>query len=226
MEFFRVVRAIILSAGQVRDLLQRGFVHVHRHTLIADLLPAHKHRHGRRALFADADGVNFHAESRRRVRRHERLDFAGVILSVGCQNDDFAFSLQIAQPVDRRRQRVADGRGVGIDCADAEARKVCLQIIVVKRQRRGDKRLCCEYHQSDAVVRTLVNEILQHRLGHVDAVHAFAIHDKILGDHAAGQVQRRHNVNAARFDFRCAFGQPRLRQRKNEQREHQPAQRR
>ena len=63
------------------------------------------------------------------------------------------FDFQIAQPVDRRGQRVADGRRVGIDRADFQAREVLLQIIVVERQRRGDERLRREHHQPDAVVR-------------------------------------------------------------------------
>ena len=96
---------------------------------------------------------------------------------------------------------------------------------MIQRQRRGDERLPREDHQADAVVRTFINEIFQHRLSQVNAVDAFAMNHKVLGNHAAGQIQRRDNVNAAGLHLGGAFGKTRLRERDDEQRQGQPAQR-
>ena len=115
LELFRVIGAIIFPAGQVGYFFKGVLVHIHRHILVADLLAAHEHGHRRAALFTDANGIDFHAERRRRFRRKQRVDLAGVVLSVRREDDDFAFCLQIAQAIDRGRQRVADGRGIGAD---------------------------------------------------------------------------------------------------------------
>jgi len=57
-----------------------------------------------------------------------------------------------------------------------------------------------------------------------ETVHALAAHLKILRNHAARHVERNDNVHAAGLHFRRALGQPRLRQRDDEQRQRQPAQ--
>ena len=95
---------------------------------------------------------------------------------------------------------------------------------MVQRQRRGDVSLLGEHDQPDPVVGPLVDEIAQDGLGHVEAVDALAAHHEILGDHAAGEVQRGHDVNAAGLHLRGALQEPGLGQRHEAQPQRQPAQ--
>ena len=73
--------------------------------------------------------------------------------------------------------------------------------VVIERQRRGDISPTGESDEADSVRRPIVDESLEHRLGHGDAVGPFPLQLKILGQHAAGQIERHSNVDAAGLEF-------------------------
>ena len=97
---------------------------------------------------------------------------------------------------------------------------------MVQRHWRGDVGLGSEDDQADAVVRTLIDEALENFARHIEPINRFAAHFEIFRDHAAGHVERHHNINSTGIDLGLATGQARLRERDDKQRQREPSQRR
>ena len=95
---------------------------------------------------------------------------------------------------------------------------------MIERERRGDIGVAGEGDEADAVVGSFGDELFQHILGDGQSVDALSLELEILRAHAAGEVNRDHDVNAAGPDRSFAFAQLRPGQRDDEQRERKPAQ--
>ena len=108
--------------------------------------------------------------------------------------------------------------------AGLQSLEICQQKIVVERERRRDVRPSGKRHQPDPVRRPVLDESLQHLLGHRRPVYPLPILLKILRQHAAGQVKRDHDIDAARLDFLRALTPLRTRHANDEKQQRSPAQ--
>ena len=97
---------------------------------------------------------------------------------------------------------------------------------MIERQRGCDVSLCRENDQSDAIVGTLINKAFQNVSCHVETIDGLAVDLEILGDHAAGHIQRHDDIDAAGVDFSLAASKSWLRQSDDENGQCQPAERR
>ena len=92
-------------------------------------------------MFTNADGIDLDLHGGRCFGRQQRVELAGIILAVGHKDHDFAFGLQIAQPVHGGAEAVADSGGVLVNVANFQPVEIFLQVLVIQRQRGADERL-------------------------------------------------------------------------------------
>ena len=155
---------------------------------------------GRHALGADADRVDADALRLGDLGRRQRGDLAAVVHAVGQQDDDLRFGIALAQAVDRRRQAVADRRG--------------LEGALVGGQGALREGLARECHQPDPVAVAVGDERSGHLLGRRDAVGP-----EVACQHRARDVDRQHDVDALGVRVRKPLHVLRARQRHDQQRE-------
>ena len=146
-------------------------------------------------------------------------------MAIRHQDDDAAFRIQIPQPVQPGADRGANcGSILNRLAAGLQSLEICQQKIVVERERRRDVRPSGKRHQPDPVRRPVLDESLQHLLGHRRPVYPLPILVKILSQHTAGQVKRDHDIDAARLDFLRALTPLRTRHANDEKQQRSPAQ--
>ena len=127
----------------------------HRQALVAEGVGD---GHRRFAAHAGADGVNLDAQRLRGLRGGFGHDLAGVVLAVGEEHDDFRFAGLIAQAIDARGERGADG-GAVFHGADLHAIEILLEPVVIERERADEIRRAGKTDEADAVVRPRVDEL-------------------------------------------------------------------
>ena len=146
-------------------------------------------------------------------------------MAIRHQDDDAAFRIQIPQPVQPGADRGANcGSILNRLAAGLQSLEICQQKIVVERERRRDVRPSGKRHQPDPVRRPVLDESLQHLLGHGRPVYRLPILVKIISQHTAGQVKRDHDIDAARLDFLRALTPLRTRHANDEKQQRSPAQ--
>src|SRR5260370_33952826 len=93
LELLRVVSAVILSAGHLRDLLQSVLVNVHRYPLIDGFASERIAACGHRGLAPHPHtyGIGLHIQRLGCFRRRQGWDFARIVLSVSHQDNNLAF---------------------------------------------------------------------------------------------------------------------------------------
>ena len=176
------------------------------------------------AACADADRINLHLERLRGFGGGQWRHFAGVVLSVGHEDDDFAFRLQFAQTVQGRRQRGANRGLVLARRGDFEPIEILQEEIVVQRQWGGDVGIGGKGNQTNAVVGAFGDKFLQHVFRDHQPVDPLPAQFKIFRTHAAGKVDGDDNIDAARCDFRLALAKLGPGERDDEQCQGEPAQ--
>ena len=161
-------------------------------------------KHG--AVFADTDGVDFHAHGGGGGGGFVPLDLAGVFLAVCHENDDAAFGiLDLAQAIDRRADAGADGGAFLRHGIGGETIEVLEQKRVIERGRAGDVGLAGKGNEPDAIAGPALDEFLEHILAYIQTVGVPTKALKILGKHAVAEVHGHHNINTAGADALFAF---------------------
>ena len=220
-----VGRAEEFAAGFVGDLLQRVFIDIdlgHRQALVAEGVGD---GHRRLAAHAGADGVNLDAERLRGLRGGFGHDLAGVVLAVGQEHDDLRFARLLAQAVDARGQRRADG-GAVFHGADLHAVEVLLEPVVIERERADEIRRAGETDEADAVVGPRVDELRDDGFHDIEPVGGLAFEFEVERFHRARAVHGEDHVHAAGFDGGGAAAKLRPGERDDEQREREEVERR
>jgi hypothetical protein len=181
-------------------------------------------RSRRRRCRLDAEGGG----GLRGVRRRQP---AGVVDAVGQQDHDLRFGLGIAQAVHAGSDGVADGRGV-LEHAGLQAVHLEHEPGVVGGQRRDGVGHGGEGDDAEAVVGPRLDELREHGLGGVEAVHAPRRGGKVVRAHGRRGVHDQHDVDAFGFHARLAHallraggGGDQEDEAGGEQRGRQPAQR-
>jgi hypothetical protein len=126
----------------------------------------------------------------------------------------------VAQVIDRRSDRRTNGCAV-FDLADLDAVEPLFEPVVVERERAHEIRSSGKRDQSDAIVRTFLDEILDHVLHCFEPIDAFAIDQEVHCLHRAGDVDRQQDIDATGLDFGIATHELWPGQRDNERSQRQ-----
>ena len=150
----------------------------------------------RNATAAGPDGVNLDPERLGRLGGGGRGDAARVVLAIGQQHDQFGFCFLVLEAVGRGSQRRANGRAV-LDKTDFRPLEILQEPIVVQRERADQIRAPGKGHDTDAVIRSLLDEFLCHAFHRLEPVGPLHADGKILGQHRARHVDDQHDIHAA-----------------------------
>ena len=178
------------------------------------------------AAGADADGVHLGVEGLGDLGRLARAQRAGVVAAVGEQDDHLGLRLGVAQSLDRRAEGRAD-RGAVAGHADLQPLEEGGDDAVIEGQRALGERLVAEDDHADLVVLALLDEPLDHRLRHLQAVAApvdRAIGVQVQRLHAARGVEHQDDVDALGLHLGLTPAGLRPRQAEDQQRHRQQPQ--
>ena len=147
---------------------------------------------------ADADGVDLDVLAAGQLPGLFRRHFAGVVDAVGEQDEHPAVLGAAAQMDHRQADGVADGGGRFLDDADVGLFEQFADNLAVESQRRLDIGVGGEEDQPEPVPLAALDEVPHHGFDHIDARGLAAADDHVLGFHAAGDIDREHQVAAGR----------------------------
>ncbi len=206
--------AKILAVGHIGNLRQRLLINIDGHPHVTFTEKWILHRIHRLAARADADRVNAHVKSLRHARRGERVDLTGVVAAIREQNNHLAFRFAVAQTIDGRGDAQPNRGAVFLDHAGLDFFEKIDQHAVIERKRALRKTPRRKHHQADAIAAPASDKLLGHQLRRFHAIVGL----KIFREHAAGNIERQHDVDA--FRRHLFFRVPALRpgQRDDDQR--------
>ena len=123
------------------------------------------------------------------------------------------FASEASRRLDRRRQRRADG-GAVLDHADVGALEIVQEQAVIEGERR--LRVRAGAANSTRPTRSpgrCSRKSAHHRLHRIQPAGALAVEGEVFRQHAAGDVDRQHDVDAFGVDLRLRLAELRARQR-------------
>lgn len=151
---------------------------------------------------ADGDGVNFDAEGGGEAGGVLGAELAGVVSTVGEQDDDFAGDGLLVEPTGGGGDAGADGGAVFHD-AGLHAVDVGLQPLVIEGEGAGGVGGSGEGDDADAVVSAAFDEVPHHPFGGGEAIDGNAADAEVLNEHGEGDIDSEGDGDAFGLGLVC-----------------------
>ena len=134
------------------------------------------------------------------MRRVNRVHDASRVGAVRQQDQNAVASFPFPQPLYRQADGVPDGGRLARQ-ADGGFEQQGLDRLAVEGERGLQICPFAEQDQAQAVANAAFDEVARNLFGRCQPVHSFPAQDKIPLLHAAGEVNRQHQLSAANGDF-------------------------